>query len=184
MTKEQWKAIESRDAAYDGQFYYAVKSSKSICKPSCTARKPVPENVIIFSTLEDGIKAGFHPCSRCRPDLPDWQGAKRELAARAEEYIRAHYTDKFSLDQIADALFVNKIYLSKCFKAITGDTLLHFHNKVRCEKACELLTGSELSVDVIGRKAGFATSSHFAKVFRSFYNCSPTEYKKKFLSEL
>ncbi len=184
MTREQWKAIETHDPEYDGKFYYALKTSKLICRPSCTARKPVPENVIIFSSLKDGMEAGYHPCTRCRPDLPEWRGAKRDLAMRAEAYIQKHFTQKFSLDQIAEALFVNKIYLSKCFKEITGGTLLHYHNQVRCEKACELLRETELPVEVISDRVGFATASHFARVFRTFYRCSPTEYKRSFLKSL
>ena len=184
MTREQWEAIEKRDPAYDGKFYYALKTSRTICRPSCTARKPTLENVVIFSSLEDGIHAGYHPCTRCRPDLPEWRGAKRELVSRAEAYIQNHFAEKFSLDQMAEALFVNKIYLSKCFKEITGDTLLHYHNKTRCDEACRLLKESELAVEVISDRVGFATSSHFARVFRNYYHCSPTEYKRNFLKSL
>ena len=184
MTQEQWKAIQTHDPSYDGKFYFAVKSSRVICKPSCRARNPLPENVLIFPDLSAAIQAGYHPCAHCRPDLVKWLGAKGELAARARAYIQSHYTEKFSLDQMAEALFVNKIYLSKCFKQITGDTLLHYHNQTRCERARALLLGTELPMEVIGDRVGFATPSHFARVFRSLYGCSPTEYKRTFLKSL
>lgn len=106
------------------------------------------------------------------------QGAKRELARRAMEYIQAHSTEKFSLEAIAGVLFVDRIYLSKCFKSVTGTTLLKYHNQVRCEAASRLLTGSDLSMELIAVRVGFATPSHFARVFRSVYGCSPSSFRK------
>ena len=184
MTKEQWEAIKNHDLSYDGKFYYGMKTSRTICKPSCSARNPHPENIVIFPKLEDGLQAGYHPCTRCRPDLPEWHGARQELVSRAEKYIHSHFSDKFSLDQIAEALFVNKIYLSKCFKDITGSTLLRYHNGIRCQEACRLLRETDLPVEIVSDKVGFATSSHFARVFREFNRCSPTEYRRNYLKSL
>lgn len=105
--------------------------------------------------------------------------AQRIAADKAIDYIRTHYTEKFSLDRIAGALFLNKIYLSKCFKQVTGVTLLQYFNRVRCEKACELLMDSTLSIEIISDRVGFAIPSHFARIFRGIYGCSPSEYRKK-----
>lgn len=110
---------------------------------------------------------------------PKESRAHRAAADRATEYIQAHYTEKFSLEQIANALFLNKIYLSKCFKQATGGTLLQYHNRVRCEKACELLKNPDLSIEIVSDRVGFATPSHFARIFRGIYGCSPSEYRKK-----
>ncbi len=114
-----------------------------------------------------------------RNDTAKKTGAAVSAAKKAAEYIDLHYTEKFSLDRIAAALFLNKIYLSKCFKQATGSTLLQYHNRVRCENACELLTGTDLSVEIVSDRVGFATASHFSRVFRSFYGCSPSEYRRR-----
>ena len=184
MTQEQWLAISNRDPEYDGVFCYGLKSSKTICRPSCTAHKISTRNVVVFNTLEEGIKAGYHPCSRCRPDLPGWHGTGSDIADRASRYIEDHYTDKFSLDSIADALFINKIYLSKIFKKVTGSTLLSYHNEVRCRHAAELLCSTDLKIEIIGSMTGFATPSHFARIFRSVKGCSPKEFRNAYLSSL
>ena len=184
MTKEQWKAIKTKDANYDGRFFYAVKTRKTICRPSCPTKTTDSKNIIIFNTLEEGLAAGFHPCSRCRPELPQWQGAKPELVKRAKKYIDEHYAEKFSLDKIADALFINKIYLSKTFKEVTGTTPLKYHNKVRVNHAAMLLKNSDDNVQTIGSKVGFSTPSHFTRIFRSVYQCTPSEYRKNYLDSL
>ena len=132
MTKEEWLAIKNNDKNYDGRFFFALKTTKNVCRPSCTARLCNPKNVIIFETLEDALAQGFRPCSRCRPDQMDWAGAKEELTASAKKWIEEHYTEKFSLKAIANALYVNSSYLLRVFKDTTGQTLLAYHNYIRC----------------------------------------------------
>ena len=58
--------------------------------------------------------------------------SKKTLSDRAAAYLEEHYTDKFSLDQIADSLYINKNYLARVFHAQTGMTLLEYHNRMRC----------------------------------------------------
>ena len=63
------------------------------------------------------------------------KGSSAALADAARLYIETHSTDKFSLQAVADALFVNGSYLLRAFKAYTGHTLLWYHNYIHCEKA-------------------------------------------------
>ncbi len=184
MTREQWMAIQQRDSAWDGKLYYAVKPSKTVCRASCTARSCEPEDVVVFDTLEEALQRGYHPCPRCRPDRPEWRGSKQKLTDCAKRYIHDHYREKFSLDVLANALFVNKIYLSKVFKQSEGITLLRYYNQVRCERSCELLRDTGWSVEAIGEAVGYNTPSHFARVFRAFCQCSPSEYRKRYLQSL
>jgi two-component system response regulator YesN len=65
------------------------------------------------------------------------------------------------LDEIAGALYVNGNYLSRVFKRETGQTLLHYHNAVRCEKAKRLLSDTDLSVSEVSEAVGFVSPAHF-----------------------
>ena len=78
------------------------------------------------------------------------KGSSAALADAARLYIETHSTDKFSLQAVADALFVNGSYLLRVFKAYTGHTLLWYHNYIRCEKAKSLLTDFDLSISKVG----------------------------------
>lgn len=138
MTQEQWDAIKNRDHRYDGIFFYGVKTTKHVCRPSCPSRLCNPQNVIIFNRIEDAQQQGYVPCLRCRPEQIDWRGSKAELTAAAKSYIQTHYIEKFSLKTIASALYVNENYLLRIFKEMTGETLLAFHNDTRCFAAREL----------------------------------------------
>lgn len=116
MTEVQWKAIKNCDKTYDRIFFYALKSTKTVCRPSCTSRTPNPKKVEIFYTVEDAINHGYRPCHRCRPDCMHWQGAKDELNNIVKKYIKYHYADKFALQEIAGNLFIDPYYLHRTFK--------------------------------------------------------------------
>ena len=101
----------------------------------------------------------------------------RALAQAAQAYVQAHSADKFSLQAVADALFVNGSYLLRVFKANTGHTLLWYHNHVRCERAQALLAEGDASISEIGEEVGFVSSAHFSHVFRKMTGVTPTEYR-------
>jgi AraC family transcriptional regulator of adaptative response/methylated-DNA-[protein]-cysteine methyltransferase len=74
---EMVAAYLSRDAAYDGVFVIAVRTTGIFCRPTCPARKPRPENVEFYPSVRDALSAGYRPCHRCRPleargTPPDW----------------------------------------------------------------------------------------------------------------
>ncbi len=81
---EMLAAFLSRDAAYDGVFVTAVRTTGIFCRP---ARKPRAENVEFHASAREALSAGYRPCSRCRPleprgTAPAWLGSLlRELEA-------------------------------------------------------------------------------------------------------
>lgn len=184
MTREQWLAIKNHDKEADGQFCYAVKGSKIVCRPSCTCRSCTPERVILFNNMTEAEELGYRPCSRCRPDQPEWEGRKKELAKSAQRLIDERYDRKFSLEGIAGELYVNGSYLARVFKSCTGQTLLDYHNTVRCHAAQDLLMCPELSIAYISEKVGFASVSHFTRVFKKIVGSTPSEYRRNYLEEL
>lgn len=99
------------------------------------------------------------------------------LAEAAASYVEAHSAEKFSLQAIADALFVNGSYLLRVFKAHNGHTLLWYHNHVRCEKAKALLAEGNSTISQAGEEAGFVSSAHFSHVFKKMTGVTPTEYR-------
>ena len=110
--------------------------------------------------------------------MKEKQSSGEALCEAAKTYIEAHSVEKFSLNGISKALFVNGSYLLRTFKRHTGMTLLCYHHLIRCEKAKEMLLQTNLSVSRIGESVGFISSSHFTHIFRKTENCTPTEYRR------
>ncbi len=88
MPAEFTRAIERRDAAFDGRFVFAVKTTGIYCRPSCPSRRPKPENVVLFSTPVEAEAAGFRPCLRCKPTTPPRIAPSRDsrTAARRQQF--------------------------------------------------------------------------------------------------
>ena len=83
-TAELYKALVDRDASYEGIFVVGVTSTGILCRPTCPARKPLPQNVEYFPTVRDGLMAGYRPCKRCHPlrpvgATPGWMSGLLEL---------------------------------------------------------------------------------------------------------
>ena len=111
--------------------------------------------------------------------LKEKQTSGKALAEAAQAYLEAHSAEKFSLEEIAKALYVNGSYLLRAFKRYTGVTPLSYHHQLRCEKAKALLAQTELTVSQVGEAAGFVSSSHFSHIFRKTVGCSPSEYRRR-----
>lgn len=114
-----------------------------------------------------------------RAAQPERGSSGKALAQAAMAYIEAHSAEKFSLQAMAGALFVNGSYLLRAFKRHTGCTPLSYHHRIRCAKAKALLAGSDRSISEIGEITGFVSSSHFAHIFNKVEGCTPTEYRMR-----
>lgn len=66
-----YEALVNKDSSFEGVFFAAVTTTGIFCRPTCTARKPKPENVRFFPTAKSALAYGFRPCKVCRPMEPD-----------------------------------------------------------------------------------------------------------------
>src|SRR5260221_12104940 len=73
-----YRALQSRDARFDGLLFVGVTSTGIYCRPVCPARTAKFENCRFFGSAAAAQEAGFRPCLRCRPetapDLASWRG--------------------------------------------------------------------------------------------------------------
>ena len=83
VSDELYGAMSARDPRFDGRYYVGIVSTGIVCFPSCRSRLPRRENVRVYASLADALRAGFRPCKRCRPDSPRRQSPDAEMANRA-----------------------------------------------------------------------------------------------------
>ena len=60
--------LSRRDAAADGEFFVAVRTTGVYCRPICPARLPLRRNVTFYRSAAEAQVAGYRPCLRCRPE--------------------------------------------------------------------------------------------------------------------
>lgn len=98
---------------------------------------------------------------------------------RAFRYLYAHFQEDITLDDIARFALQNPAALCRAFKRKCGCTIFQFVNRLRIEKACQLLQRPELTVQQVCFMAGFNTFSHFDEQFKRLTGVTPGQYRRK-----
>jgi AraC-like DNA-binding protein len=92
--------------------------------------------------------------------------------------IQTRYQDDVSTRQIAAQLAMTESSFCRFFKQATGKTLKQALTEVRIQKACLLLTGSDLPIATVASHAGFNNISLFNRAFKSLTNNTPQQYRQ------
>jgi YesN/AraC family two-component response regulator len=93
----------------------------------------------------------------------------------ALDFINDNYMLNISLNDCAEVIGVNASYLSRIFHQETGEQFTRKLNKVRVQKARELID-AKLPLKQVAYDCGFQDYSYFNKVFRKENNCTPQQY--------
>ena len=102
---------------------------------------------------------------------------KSSYAEEALKYIEAHYCDPIGIQDIADHLNINRSYLHRLFKSVTGFSIQKYLLDYRIRQACILLKNTDLSVRVIAHSVSYADPLYFSRLFHQKMGMSPSEYR-------
>lgn len=98
------------------------------------------------------------------------------------EYISNHYAEQLSLKQVADKFHFNYYYLSSYFSTHSKEGFSEYLNKIRVDKAAELLRNEEIPVSEISFMVGYSDHSYFCKVFKKLKKLTPSKFRKNVLN--
>ena len=101
-----------------------------------------------------------------------------DMIYSALQYIEDHYSEKFSLQDIADYVHFSAPYFSKVFKKEMDVTFTKYLTNVRIEKSKRLLKNSKYALSDIPAMVGFEEQSYFTRVFRTVTGISPGKYRE------
>ncbi len=120
--------------------------------------------IMDFTERVERIRLGKHPS---------------KLVIDISNYIQHHLSEAITTENIAEYLFISRSRLSTKFKAETGINLTDFIMQEKIEEAKRLLRYSDKTSHSISSYLGFASQSHFSKVFKKFTGKTPNEYREK-----
>ena len=95
------------------------------------------------------------------------------------DFIEQEYSKTGLLTLFSERNHFNPQYISRQFKKETGISLNEYIQKIRIEKSCGLLRGTDKSVREIAELVGYKDLKFFKEIFKRFMQMTPREYRKK-----
>jgi AraC family transcriptional regulator of adaptative response / DNA-3-methyladenine glycosylase II len=179
---ECYRSLASRDARFDGRFFFGVTSTGIYCRPICPARTPRRAHVRVFDCAAAAAAAGFRPCLRCRPETspgtPAWSGT-RATVTRALQLIDEGGLDAASVGDLADRLGVGERHLRRLFDEHLGVSPGAVARTRRVHFAKRLLDETDWPMTEVAQAAGFASLRRFNATLRETYGCPPGELRRR-----
>jgi len=172
-----YRAVDSRDARFDGWFVTCVTSTGIYCRPSCPAITPKRSNVRFLPSAAAAQRAGFRACLRCRPDAapgsPEWN-YRADVVGRAMRLIADGIVDREGVRGLAARLGYTERHLNRMLTAEVGAGPLALARAQRAQTARILIETTSLSLAEIAFAAGFGSVRQFNDTVREVYGRTPS----------
>ena len=118
--EQLWQAVVARDARFDGQFVFAVSSTKVYCRPSCPSRRPRRERVSFFDVPDAAEQAGFRACLRCKPRVTGVLDPQVALVQRVCRLLDSSVKKESETRGTRSQAGVSAFHLQRTFKSVMG----------------------------------------------------------------
>jgi AraC family transcriptional regulator, regulatory protein of adaptative response / DNA-3-methyladenine glycosylase II len=179
-----YRALQTRDARFDGRFFTAVTSTGIYCRPICPARTPMRKHCRFVMSAAAAQQAGFRACLRCRPETapqsPAWRGTagtvSRAMARIAEGALDG---PRASVERLADSLGVGERQLRRLFDQHIGASPLAVAQTRRVLFAKQLLHETRLPMASVAMAAGFGSIRRFNDTFLALYKRPPSQLRRR-----
>ncbi|OGO80935.1 MAG: hypothetical protein A2Y21_06300 [Clostridiales bacterium GWC2_40_7] len=155
--------IKSDMLEIDASFYNEIQNLGNMCEAKEWGGNKLKK------VIDEVVKQG---------NVSEWN-----VITRVKHYVRANYNSDITLENIADHVYLNPVYLSRFFKEQTGENYIDYLVRIRMEKAVELMQDFRLKIHEISRMVGYESVKYFYIVFKRYAGQTPTEYRKKTYGE-
>ncbi|MDN3356211.1 AlkA N-terminal domain-containing protein [Actinomadura sp. DC4] len=176
------RAVQSKDARFDGWFFTAVLTTGIYCRPSCPVVPPKEQNMRFYPSAAAAQQAGFRACKRCRPDAspgsPQWN-ERADLVARAMRLIADGVIDREGVPGLASRLGYSTRQIERQLHAELGAGPLALARAQRAQTARLLIETSRLPMSDVAFAAGFSSIRAFNDTVREVFALSPSELRAR-----
>ncbi|MGW8886207.1 AlkA N-terminal domain-containing protein [Streptomyces sp. NPDC055749] len=176
------RAVQSKDARFDGWFFTAVLTTRIYCRPSCPVVPPKVENMSFLPSAAACQQAGFRACKRCRPDTspgsPEWN-ARADSVARAMRLIADGVVDREGVTGLAARLGYSARQIERQLLAELGAGPLALARSQRAQTARLLIETTQLPMAEVAFAAGFSSIRTFNDTVREVFALAPGELRTR-----
>lgn len=179
-----YRALQTRDARFDGRLFVGVVSTGIYCRPICPARTPKREHCRFFSSSATAQAAGFRACLRCRPEIsPElacWRGTSNTVS-RALALIADGFLDREdgTIEALATRVGMGARQLRRLFDRHLGASPIAVAQTRRLLFAKQLIHDTSLSMADVAMAGGFGSVRRFNDAFRTLYHQPPSELRRR-----
>lgn len=99
---------------------------------------------------------------------------------RIINYVHEHYSEKITLQDIADRENLTTSYLSHLFKDHLHKSFQAFVNELRFERAVFLLKNTDMKIIDVCIESGFSDSKYLNRTFMEVFGVTPKEFRKQY----
>ena len=179
-TEIMYNASFNKNPDFEGVFWMGVKTTGIFCRPTCTARKPKPENVEFFQNTKEAILKGYRPCKVCKPlENPD---ETPEYIQKILEELREDPSLKFKdYDLVQRGL--EPATMRRWFQKNHGMTFHAFQRMFRLNTAFKKIQQGENIMET-AYDSGFESLSGFNESFKTIFGVSPKNSKTQRIIDL
>ncbi len=183
LDPSRWNAVLERRGSLDETFVYAVKTTGVFCRPSCSSRKPRPDNVEFFDTPEAARRAGYRACKRCSPEAQEPMSPRVRAVTALCRYIdRSAAPPKVT--ELAREVGWSVSHLSRVFREVTGISPKRYIAGCRAERvraglvAARRAGDTEPSITRAMLFAGYSSNGRFYEDAPDQLGMTPTTYRE------
>ena len=173
--EEKYAALVRKDSSFEGVFTAAVKTTGIFCRPTCTARKPKPKNVVFFNSPSEALANGYRACKVCKPLEPEGilpnliQKILHDLAKNPDLRIK---------DADLKQRGIDPNWIRRWFKKHHGITFHAYQRMLRINFTHKQLAIGQ-TVTRTAFDAGFESLSGFNESYLSIFGKTPTNARNK-----
>jgi AraC family transcriptional regulator of adaptative response/methylated-DNA-[protein]-cysteine methyltransferase len=150
-TESAWAEVLARDP--QSHIFYAVLTTGVFCRPACTSRRPLRENVRFFTSPADAQAAGFRPCRRCKPTI-----ASSSSLDRIRQHLESNLDRRVPLEELGRVAGQSPFTVQRAFKQAMGVSPSQYQRALRAGSLRNELKNGSSVTDAI-YNAGFNSSS-------------------------
>ena len=114
------------------------------------------------------------------PEDNRWRGPRgnsSSVLTPAIEYVENNYREKISSADVAELCGLTTFQLSRAFRETYNLTFQDYVTRYRIREACRLLRNPAADIGDVGSLVGFNDASYFAKIFKRYLHCSPSQFQ-------
>ena len=113
--------------------------------------------------------------------LSEYQVEQIHIVRKIHDQLTQHMEQRTTIEELSRQYLINPTTLKTVFKSIYGTSLAAHIKEHRMEQAAQLLRESRMSIAEIAKAVGYDSQSKFTLAFKAFFQCLPTEYRKRYL---